>query len=232
MALGGLKKAIVVGGSGALGRSLVLSMKGLCEVTSIDLTPNTDAHKNIQIDANQTIDAQHTTVLRGLEGKYGAIMCVAGGFVAGNVTQIDIFSQWESMLKMNLQPSLLTAYIATRHLDARGLLVLTGAAVPFTETCPQMLAYALSKSTVHSLATNMAERKDIPEDSSVVTILPEMIDTPKNREVMKNADATKWLDPVSIAALLKMWAEGFNRPANGSFAILKKSSDCVIPEFV
>jgi hypothetical protein len=45
-------------------------------------------------------------------------------------------------------------------------------------------------------------------------------------------DSSKWTKPEGIAALLKMWADGFNRPKSGSFALLKNRDSYVIPEFV
>jgi len=38
---------------------------------------------------------------------------------------------------------------------------------------------------------------------------------------MPNSDFSKWTKPIQIAQLLKMWAEGVNRPENGSFSIFK-----------
>ena len=42
----------------------------------------------------------------------------------------------------------------------------------------------------------------------------------------------KFTKPESIAALLKMWADGYNRPKSGSFALLKNNDNYVTPEFV
>lgn len=60
----------------------------------------------------------------------------------------------------------------------------------------------------------------------------EVIDTPDNRKAMPESDFSKWTSPEAIAGLVKMWAEGANRPKNGSFAIMKKVNDMVVPEFV
>ena len=38
---------------------------------------------------------------------------------------------------------------------------------------------------------------------------------------MPDADFSKWTDPIKMSELLKMWADGTNRPSNGSFCILK-----------
>jgi hypothetical protein len=49
---------------------------------------------------------------------------------------------------------------------------------------------------------------------------------------MPEEDFTTWASPSGIAGLLKMWADGHNRPENGSFAVLKNENGSVIPEFV
>ena len=59
-----------------------------------------------------------------------------------------------------------------------------------------------------------------------------MIDTPENREAMPTSDFNTWAPPEKIAGLLKMWAEGTNRPKNGSYAVLKRINGSVVPEFV
>lgn len=59
-----------------------------------------------------------------------------------------------------------------------------------------------------------------------------MIDTEENRINMPLEDFNKWTKPEGIAALLKMWADGYNRPRSGSFAILKNKDNYVVPEFV
>ena len=49
---------------------------------------------------------------------------------------------------------------------------------------------------------------------------------------MPTADHSTWAPPEKIAGLLKMWAEGVNRPKNGSYAVLKTINGSVVPEFV
>jgi len=36
----------------------------------------------------------------------------------------------------------------------------------------------------------------------------------------------------SLAGIIKMWADGQNRPANGSLAIIKNVKGAAVPEFV
>jgi dihydropteridine reductase len=136
------------------------------------------------------------------------------------------------MIEINLYPTLLTCHLATRFLNENGLIVLTGAAAAFKDVTPGNLAYGLAKTAVHSLALNLSTRESIPTTSTVSTILPEIIDTPGNREAMPGADFSKWSSPSAIAGLLKMWADGDNRPQNGSFAVLKCINGSIVPDFV
>ena len=64
------------------------------------------------------------------------------------------------------------------------------------------------------------------------TILPQVIDTPGNREAMPDADKSEWAPPDKIAAMVKQWAEGENRPANGSFAKVEYKNATVYPTFL
>lgn len=227
------RKALIIGGSGALGRALVQSFRATWEVTSVDLHPNTDAQRHIGLTSTDSTEKQAHSLFTQLHGnKYHAILCVAGGFVTGRVTEPAVFSQAETMFELNVNPSLLAAHVATKLLSESGLLLFTGAATPFKSTTPECLAYNISKVAVHSLAACVSERKDIPENAAVVTLLPETLDTPRNRTDMPNEDPSKWLKPGSLAALVKMWAEGENRPENGSFALIKQAAGCAVPEFL
>ena len=90
----------------------------------------------------------------------------------------------------------------------------------------------MSKAATHALALQMAERTEIPETSTVCCILPQVIDTPANREAMATMDKTQWQPPEKIAQLVTGWADGNNRPTNGSFAKLSYENESIVPEFV
>jgi len=78
------------------------------------------------------------------------------------------------MNEVNLYPSVLAAHLSTKYLSKNGLVVFTGAASVYKEPQPEMLAYALAKTGVHSLATLLAEKAEKKEhlDGKVITILP------------------------------------------------------------
>ena len=108
----------------------------------------------------------------------------------------------------------------------------TGAAACFEGPVNFAYGYATSKIATHHLALQMAERTEIPEKSSVCTIMPQIIDTPANRKDMPDADKSEWQPPDKIAQLVRGWAQGENRPANGAYARLTYKNECIIPEFL
>ena len=59
------------------------------------------------------------------------------------------------MMNVCLYPSLLGAHLATKYLTEDGIIMFTGAAAVFKEPQPDMIAYAVAKTAVHSLALNM-----------------------------------------------------------------------------
>jgi NAD(P)-dependent dehydrogenase (short-subunit alcohol dehydrogenase family) len=104
------------------------------------------------------------------------------------------------MHEVNLYPSLLAAHLATKYLCTNGLVIFTGASSVYKEPQADMIGYALAKTGVHYLATSLAEKaaKKDHIDGKVITILPEVIDTPANRAAMPTSDFTKWSNPVHI----------------------------------
>jgi len=230
------KHLLVVGGAGNLGRAIVNAFKGSWKVASLDLKANSQAHHNVLLgDPNQNLEERIPKIYTDLENfskQYDSVLCVAGGWVGGSVKEKAIFSQLKLMYDMQVVPSVLSGHLAAKYLTPQGLLVLTGAALPFRQPAPGMLAYAVAKTAVHAIAMNLAESEGLPSQSTVVTILPETLDTPENRKAMPDEDFSAWSPPDKVAELLKRWAEGKSRPKNGSFAVIKTIGEEVMPEFV
>ena len=73
---------------------------------------------------------------------------------------------------MNFQSALLAGHIASHMLNNKGFLCLTGAAAVFQGPVNYAYAYAMSKSATHALSLALAQRTEIPQDATVVTLLP------------------------------------------------------------
>lgn len=163
---------------------------------------------------------------------YDSIICVAGGFELSSIKDKHIFDIYERQDRVNFQSALLAGHIATKCLDEEGMLMFTGAAAVFEGPVNYAYAYYLAKSTTHALALQLAERKEIPENSDVVTLLPQIIDTPANRASMPDADTSEWTPLDKLAMMIRQWSDKENRPVNGSFAKVNFKNGVVYPTFL
>lgn len=56
-----------------------------------------------------------------------------------------------------------------------------------------MIGYGLAKAAVHHLTKSLAQKDSgLPDNASVLSILPVTLDTPMNRKWMPNADFSTW----------------------------------------
>ena len=129
------------------------------------------------------------------EKNYDAIIVASGSFEAGSIRDDDIFEVYQRVDRANFQSALLGGHLASHYLAGQGMLMFTGAAAVFEGATNFAYAYGMTKSATHALALHMAERTDIPESSTVVTILPQVIDTDANRAGMPDADHSTWTPP-------------------------------------
>lgn len=78
----------------------------------------------------------------------------------------------------------------------------------------------------------LSERNELPETSTVITILPGTLDTEANRAAMGIDNISSWAPPDKVAYLLRRWADGENRPTNGSYAKLMYENDSLYTKFL
>lgn len=186
------RKSLILGGNGALGKSMVSSFRaGGWRTVSLDIMANPDACENVIVFKDQPMKNQVASLLqktRTASANYDAIICVAGGFSISSIRDADIFEKYEVQDRINFQTALLAGHLASHLLAPRGFLMLTGAAAVFEGPVNYAYAYAMSKVATHALALNLAQRTEIPADADVCTLLPQMIDTAANRQAMPDAD--------------------------------------------
>ena len=97
------------------------------------------------------------------------IVNAAGGWSGGNASDPEFQSKCKKMWEMNVESSILAALLASKILiKPSGLLVFVGAKAVAVHSTPEMLAYAMSKSAVASLASNMS----VNSGFSVTLLLP------------------------------------------------------------
>ncbi|KAI7884672.1 NAD(P)-binding protein [Lichtheimia hyalospora FSU 10163] len=218
----------VYGGAGALGRALVTYFKERgFSVTNIDLVENAAAQHNMLVNAKapfpqqaSEIESSITNVLQGQKLK--ALFCVAGGWAGGNASSPDFINSADLMWKQSVQSSLVSAQLASRHLDSNGLLVLTGALPAAEGATPGMIGYGVAKAAVHHLVKDLAAKGGgLPDASKVIGLCPVTLDTPGNRQGMPGADFSSWTPLETVAKQLHAYTTGSIQVTNGSLVEIK-----------
>lgn len=217
-------QVIVYGGKGALGSAILQFFKKHgYTVLNIDLNANDQADSNILVDDSknwpeqeQCIVEQTSLALRGT--KVDSVFCVAGGWAGGSASSRDFVKNVDLMIRQSVWSSAIAAKLATTYLKPGGLLQLTGAAAA-TGPTPSMIGYGMAKAAVHHLASSLAEKTSgLPENVTVLTILPVTLDTEMNRKWMPKADHSSWTPLSFISENLFKWTTEFSsRPPSGSF---------------
>lgn len=96
------------------------------------------------------------------------IVNAAGGWAGGDASDPEFTQKCRQMWEMNVESSILAASLAAKYLESDGLCVFVGAKAVAVHPTPDMLSYAMAKSAVASLATNLS----INSPFSVTLLLP------------------------------------------------------------
>jgi NAD(P)-dependent dehydrogenase (short-subunit alcohol dehydrogenase family) len=149
-------------------------------------------------------------------GRLDGLINVAGGFhwetLAGGT-----LDSWDSMYRINLRTAVVSCQAALPYLLQRGgggRIVNVGA-MGAVKASAGMGAYAASKAGVAKLTEALAdELKD--RGITVNAILPSILDTPKNRVDMPQADFTRWVAPVEAAEVIAFLVSDEARAVTGA----------------
>jgi NAD(P)-dependent dehydrogenase (short-subunit alcohol dehydrogenase family) len=219
------QSAIVTGGTGGLGSAVVarlledgwrvvvpwiaepelerVSGRERCELVHADL---------FDPDAVQGVVATAATEAAPLRG----VVNLVGGFAPGGRVDETPVDEFEQQFRLNLRPTYLVTAAALPHLVSAGggsvVCVSSRAAIrPF----PGAAGYIASKAAVIAFAQTVAvEYRD--EFVRCNAILPSVIDTPVNREIMPNADQSRWVKPAEIAGVIAHLLSADSTPVSGA----------------
>jgi dihydropteridine reductase len=236
------KCALVIGASGALGRSLYTCIASKTLVWSHVVTADTHAgwsapsaqihHTHISLDPLLSLRDNYNEFQKALPKGiiFDAIYCVAGGFSmgsAGKGTNPEAFLDVaQEMINKNIYSSLLATSIAMKNLNPSGILVLTGSEAALHPT-PSMIQYGMSKNAIHNLVTSLSSAQGHEKPSSkgfqskAVAILPTILDTPTNRKDMPKADRSMWIPTLDLAELLVSWGQDHSSTVPGGLYVVE-----------
>jgi NAD(P)-dependent dehydrogenase (short-subunit alcohol dehydrogenase family) len=162
-------------------------------------------------------DAARSAMQRVVEqaGRLDGLVNVAGGFrwekLAGGT-----LDSWDSMYKLNLRTAVVSCRAALPFLlqSGAGRIVNVGA-MGAAKAAGGMGAYAASKAGVAKLTEALAdELKD--RGITVNAILPSILDTPRNRLDMPQADFTRWVSPADAAEVIAFLVSDAARAVTGA----------------
>ena len=131
-------------------------------------------------------------------GGIDVLVNVAGGFQWQTLLEGDV-EAWDQLYRMNLRTAVVACKVALPALieRGRGAIVNVGAGAA-ARASAGMGAYTASKAGVQRLTESLAD--ELKEHGiRVNAVLPSIIDTPRNRADMPNADHSRWVRPEALA---------------------------------
>ena len=147
------------------------------------------------------------------------LFSTVGGFAGGKKIWETEVGDFNRMINMNLKTNFLIAkYFSLLVKDSHsGSICLTAA---FTGLVPEKEkgVYGTSKAAlIHLVKTLSEEGKQI--NLSANAIAPFIIDTPANREWMRDSDYSEWIKPVEIAELVDSIFQNYNTDSGNIFQL-------------
>jgi len=218
------RHAVVTGGGGALGRVVVADLLEAGASVHVPIYNSEEladhpcvGHERVRFveGVDLTSEADVERFFSGVDGLWSSIHC-AGGFTMKPIDKTTL-ADVRRMLGMNAITAFLSCREAVRHMRQNGAggRIVNVSAAPALEPTGGMSAYALSKAAVANLTHSLGEEvKD--EAIWVNAIVPEIIDTPANREAMPDADYNAWTSPSEISETILYLASPANEATTGS----------------
>jgi NAD(P)-dependent dehydrogenase (short-subunit alcohol dehydrogenase family) len=145
-----------------------------------------------------------------------ALVNLVGGFAADQPVADTPLAEFELLFTRNLRPTYLMTQAVLPHLcdNGGGSIVCTGAAAalhPFAGGA----GYTAAKAAVIAFAKAVAE-EGRPDGVRCNVILPSLIDTPTNREMMPEAEWHKLVPPQRIASVIAFLCGDGSSALNGA----------------
>ena len=179
--------------------------------------------------ARLQVDIASKCLAASCADKFDLVLNATLGFTSAGLGDDDLFDSIEYMYRTSVESSLVTARLASSFMREGGLLCLIGsvAALPITHA-PKMLGFGAAKASVHQMVKLLAGSvgSDLPDKSSVVAIVPEVLDTPLHRSMNGGQNGENWTPCDVVAAKLLEWAQSSEkRPPNASLISVATSTE-------
>jgi NAD(P)-dependent dehydrogenase (short-subunit alcohol dehydrogenase family) len=197
------KTVVVTGANGILGQAVLARGQAMgAEVIGLDIHFDTRPADGVRRELVDLTDKQATDELFLRLGPIHVLCNVAGGFAMGDTAYEIASPQWEAMFKINVATTQNAIHAAMPIFLAqgRGSIVNIGA-MSAREGQANMSAYCAAKSVVMRLTESLSKEVRV-KGVNVNAILPSIIDTPRNRQDMPEADFSRWVKPDDLAKVI------------------------------
>lgn len=166
------------------------------------------------------VDIARKCLQAACASKFDVVANATLGYATGGIGDDDLFETSEYMYRTSVESSLVTAKLAGMFMAEGGMLSMVGsvAALPGT-AAPRLLGFGAAKAAVHQMVRLLAGGvgTDLPGGSSVVAVVPEVLDTPLHRSMNGGEVGENWTPCQVVASKLLQWAQAADsRPPNGS----------------
>lgn len=181
--------------------------------------------------ARTQVDIASKCLASSCADKFDIVLNATLGFSPAGLSDPALFESTEYMYRTSVESSLVTARLASSYMAEGGMLVLLGsvAALPGTSAI-KLLGFGAAKASVHQMVRLLAGATgiDLPARSSVIAVVPEVLDTPLHRSMNNGESGENWTPCNVIASKLLEWAQNPDqRPPNGALISVATSRDDV-----
>lgn len=214
------KLIVITGGLGILGHAITQVANDMGAVVALvdRVEPrNADHGAALVVSGIDLADpASAKEAFKQIVDKLGpvhALMNVAGAFAWNKVVDGGV-QAWSEMYSANVLSAVGASIAAIEHMQSGGAIVNVAAAAT-TRAAAGMGAYTAAKSGVLRLTESLADELK-SRGIRVNSVSPTILDTPRNRADMPDADPGKWLQPSDLAKTMLFLVSAESKALTGA----------------
>lgn len=216
------RTALVTGGAGGLGRSVVDALLGdgwrvVVPVRAGADFEERDGLSTVAADLTDPDDVARVVRLGSDDGPpLRALVNLVGGFAADQPVATTSLQDFERLFALNLRPTyLVTQAVLPRLVAAGGGSIVCTSSSAALSPFPGAAGYAASKAAVIAFARTVA-LEGRPDGVRCNAIVPTQIDTPANRAAMRESEWGKLVPPERIASVVAFLCGDASAAINGA----------------
>jgi NAD(P)-dependent dehydrogenase (short-subunit alcohol dehydrogenase family) len=205
--------AIVAGGTGALGQSVVsrflaegatvcipYAVPGELDALHARLGADARIHAALVDVTDEAAVGAFVTGVLGAQGRIDILVNGVGGFAGGDLASTPL-AEWQRMMTLNLTPAVIGSRAVLPAMTAAGygriVNIASRAVVP---PMGGFIGYTVAKAAVITLTQALA--REVARGITVNAVLPSTMDTPGNRRAMPDADRSGWVSTDAVADVI------------------------------